>query len=309
MSHFDFGIPGLTPPDPNAPRDRAKILIHGPQGSGKTLLASTIAQCGRTVFVDLLGEHGTLSFQGTPWEKNIQIERPNSVSLLDDLYQKLAYGDHPFDAVIIDSATSVGQMGMRYLQGHSETAMREIRKGGTPPSFGIWGQNNSLLHDLATFWYDLSSAGRKRPMHVVMTAQTKVNDNEVSGTRDRVPDIQKGATSMFLAAPDYILYTDVEENPEALADENAPPAHHIVRFGAHPGYSTKARVPQNLRGKIPPVLGRPNPKDGTIRQPNLTTLMRLLGVGGVPPLAAKKASAAAPAPAPTAPTAPSKENN
>ena len=50
---------------------------------------------------------------------------------------------------------------------------------------------------------------------------------------------------------------------------------HIVRFGTDPEYGTKARIPYNLRGKVPPVLGRDHPV-------TLEKLSRFLGVGGVP---------------------------
>jgi hypothetical protein len=52
---------------------------------------------------------------------------------------------------------------------------------------------------------------------------------------------------------------------------------HIARFGPHDGYRTKGRVPVNLHGKIPPILGRGKaPLD-------LVQLSKVLGIGGVTP--------------------------
>lgn len=59
--------------------------------------------------------------------------------------------------------------------------------------------------------------------------------------------------------------------------------NHIARFGNNIEYRTKARIPHNLRGKLPSVLGRKNP-------PSLGALSKVLGIGGVP--RAKKAPAA-----------------
>lgn len=255
--------------------DYGRWLIHGPQGSGKSTLASTVAEMGKTLFIDLVAEKGVRSFRGAPWAKNIVVVRPTSITALDDIFWELAAGKHDFKAVVLDSLTAAQKMTMRYLLGHDETAVREIRKGGTPADIRTWGQALDVMTDTATFWYGLADAGRERPMHVVMTAQTKIIDDEQTGASAHVPDVQRGALSISLAAPDYILYTFAEENVDAISDDSLPPVTHLVRFGANPEYRTKARLPYHLRGKIPPVLGRKTP-------PSLAALSKVLGVGGVP---------------------------
>jgi AAA domain len=263
---------GLSRVD-DMPPDYGRWLIHGPQGSGKTSLAATIAEIGPTLFIDLTGEKGIRSVQSAPWSKNITVIRPPSVTALDDLYWTLAAGDHGYVAVVLDSLTALQKMTMRFLLGHNETAVREIKQNTAPADIRTWGQALDVMTDTATFWYGLADGGRAKPMHVVMTAQTKITDDEMSGTRIRTPDVQKGALSITLAAPDYIVYTDVEENTDHLGDESLPPVTHIVRFGANPDYRTKARLPYNLRGRIPAVLGRKQPCQ-------LKRLSDVLGVGG-----------------------------
>lgn len=267
----------------DVPEDYGRWMIHGPQGSGKTRLASTIAELGPTLFIDLTGEKGIRSFRGAPYARNIKISRPSSITELDDTFWALAKGNHPFKAVVIDSLTSVQKMAMRFLLGHSETAVREIKQGTSPADQRTWGQSLDVMVDTATFWYGLADGNRPSPMHVVMTAQTKVNDDFETGYITRTPDVQKGALQITLAAPDYILYTDVEDNPDAVGDDKLPPVNHIVRFGSHPGYRTKARLPFHLQGKIPAILGRERPT-------SLRALSQVLGIGGVPkpPLPDKK---------------------
>lgn len=255
--------------------DYGKWMIHGPQGSGKTRLAATIAELGPTLFIDLLGEKGVASFRGAPHAKNIKVIRPSSVTMLDDVFWKLAEGGHPYKAVVVDSATSVQKMAMRFMLGHSETAVREIRQGTAPADQRTWGQTLDIMTDFATFWYGLADGDRPQPMHVVMTAQTVMIDNEDTGERDRCPDVQRGARSIVLAAPDYILYTEVEANIDAIGDESLPPVNHIVRFGPQPGYRTKGRLPYHLQGKFPPILGRN-------RATSLAYLSQVLGIGGAP---------------------------
>lgn len=264
--------------------DYGRWLIHGPQGAGKTTLASTIARLGKTLYIDLVGEKGTRSFRGTPYEKNIDIVRPKSITDLDDIYHALARGDHEYKAVVIDSVTAVQKMTMRYLLGHDETAVREIKQGTAPADMRTWGQALDVMTDLATFWYGLADGERAKPMHVVFTSQTKMNEDDL-GNVTRVPDVQRGALSIMLATPDYVVYADVEENLEAISDDSEPPVKHILRFGADTAYRTKARLPFDLRGKIPTILGRKNPAD-------LAALSKVLGVGGVESLEQKKKPAA-----------------
>jgi hypothetical protein len=272
-----------TMPVDSLSSDYGRWLIHGPQGSGKTSLAATVAELGPTLFIDLTGEKGTRSIQNAPFSQNISVVRPSSVTELDDLFWTLNKGGHPYKAVVIDSLTALQKMVMRFLLGHDETAVREIKQGTAPADIRTWGQALDVMTDTATFWYGLADGDRRHPMHVVMTAQTKVTEDEMSGTSLRTPDVQRGALSITLAAPDYIVYTDVEENMDYISDDTLPPVTHIVRFGANPEYRTKARLPYSMRGKIPPILGRKQPC-------TLMQLSKVLSIGGVPATPSKAAT-------------------
>ena len=289
-------IPGLNIIDTqsDAGRDRGRWLIQGLPGSGKTTLASTIAYLGPTLYLDMVGEKGTRSFQGARYEKNITVVRPDSVKSLDKLYYFLANEDHGFKAVVVDSLTSVQRMAMRYLLGHSETSVREIEGGAPTADMRTWGDSLNIMADLGTFWFALADGNRKNPLHVVMTAQTKVQENEVTGETMRVLDVQKGAINAIVANADYVLYAETEDNLDADEEAGESPVRHVVRFGAHPGYQTKARVPRDLEGKVPSIVGRGG-------APNLLTLSRTLRIGGVP--AAKKKPAATAAKTPDQATA------
>lgn len=267
-------IENLTASAKDHPPDYGKFLIHGRQGSGKTWTASTIANAGKTLFIDMVGEKGVKSFQGSPQAVNIDVARPASVTDLDDIFWELDKGQHSYKAVVIDSVTSLQKMTMRYLLGHDETAVKEIRQGTAPAQIQTWGQALDIMTDTATFWYGLADGDRKNPMHVVMTAQTKVDIDIDSGFTIRTPDVQRGALSIMIAAPDYVLYTDLEEDTDNN-DDDGNTTRHIVRFGNDPEYRIKARIPYKLRGKLPSVLGR---KSST----NLVGLGRTLELGGIP---------------------------
>lgn len=272
------------------PEDWGRFLIHGPQGYGKTMLAATIAEVGKTLFIDLTGEHGVRSFRGAPYAKNIDIIRPPSITDMDDVYWELAKGDHDYQAVVVDSLTAVQKMTMRYLLGHDETAVREIKQGVAPADRKTWGQSLDVMVDTATFWYGLADGNNPHPMHVVMTAQTKIREDD-DGNTSRQPDVQAGALSITLATPDYILYTDVEPDLDNVSDDGSIGQRYIVRFGANPEYRTKARLPHRLQGRMPSVLGRKN-------QTKLVTLGRVLGIGGMPSRTTRPSQPALPTPLP-----------
>jgi hypothetical protein len=287
-----MGIAGLDEMDVDElPDDFGRWLIHGPQGSGKTKLASTIAELGPCLFIDLIGEKGVRSFKGAPYADNITVVRPRTITKLDDVFWALNKGDarnksgEPYVSVVIDSLTALQKMAGRVLMGHDETAVREIRQGVAPATLQTWGQSLDIMTDTSTFWFGLADGDRPHPMHVVFTAQTLIAEEiQPGGAKEvrRMPDVQKGARSITLAAPDYIVYTDFEDNPDALGDDLAASVNHIVRFGANPAYRTKGRIPVDLHGRVPTILGRgKNP-------PSLATLSRVLRIGGAPALPTKE---------------------
>jgi len=282
LSHIQ-GI-SVVDTEKESERDRGRFLLYGPPGSGKSYLSSMVAAFGPTLYLDLVGEKGTRSFQGAPWAKNITVVRPDSVTAMDDLFWMLKRGEHPFKAVVVDSATSMQKMTMRYLTKANETAVREIQLEAAPASMQTWGRALDVMTDLGTFWFGLADGDGVAPMHVVIVAQQKVVENEFTGETTRTIDVQKGAINGIISNADFVIYTDVEPN-DAAVGENDPPMRHIALFGSHPGYVTKARVPVHLRGKFPPVLGR----SGAL---SLSNLSRQLELGGVPAL--KKKPAASP---------------
>src|SRR3546814_1657696 len=75
------------------------------------------------------------------------------------------------------------------------------------------------MSDIPTFWYSLADAERSKPMHVVLTAQTKVTEDEVNNQTTRTIDVQRGAQSITLASPDYVMFCETEKRSEEHTSE------------------------------------------------------------------------------------------
>lgn len=247
------GIPTFLAND--MPRDHLRVLIHGPQGSGKTRLASSIAELGPSLFIDLAAEKGTESFKGAPWAGNVTVIRPNTITALDDIYWQLAAGGHGFASVVLDSLSAAQKTAMRFLLGHDESAVREISRKGSAANRQTWGQLLDVMTDLCTFWMGLADGDRATPMHVAFTSQSKLYEDDDGATR-AYPDVSAGSRAIALATPNFVLYTDQEEYPK---EDGELGSRHIVRLGYDSRVYTKGRLPDHLHGKIPSVLGRTAP--------------------------------------------------
>lgn len=267
-----------------------KWVIHGPTGSGKTTLAATIAGVGgRTLFLDLPGEKGSRSLQGSPYADVIDVVSPTTLKDLDTIFYALMAGPSryprgwsttPYRAVVIDSISAVARLVNRHLLIGDETATQEIAKDSVvQASFTTWGKSAAKLTGLVDNFTSLASiVDRQYPLHVVIIAQTKMRDDEISGRTTRSPDIQPAALGPLMASCDYAVYCDTEPvaiDTMAEDDPLASAVRHIVRFGkGEADYATKGRIPQHLWGRIPPILGRNG-------QLSLTALSRLLQIGGI----------------------------
>lgn len=248
-----FTIPGVEViSSDKMVKDKMRVLVHGYPGSGKTYYASTIAQLGKTLVVDMVSEKGGLSYRGSAWEKNIDVVRPKSVVELTNIYKALAKGDHPYEAVVLDSLSAVQKSAERWLLGYEEDAVSEIKKGRSGPDMRTWGNILNIVTDICTFWMSLADGNRAKPIHVIFTSQTKAHEDDEGNTR-LYPDVSKGSRSVALATPDYVLFADWEEVP--ADDGSGMQIKHVIRIGPDMDVATKARIPANLHGKIPPVLG------------------------------------------------------
>lgn len=224
--------------------DKARVLIHGQPGTGKTTLAGSIASVGPTLFVYVPGEEGIGSLNGHKFEDNLVRHRLESIPQLHELYEDFYKGEHDFDAVVIDSVSALQTLWKKYLLGQP---MDSPAKDRPSTDYAFWGALADGFNDFFTFWYALASSKANRPVHVVMTSQTKALD-DAEGESKMQPDLHKGPLAPALSRSDQILYTHMQDHPDDWDKQQ-----HAVRLKPGSGVTAKTRCSREIAEKLPDV--------------------------------------------------------
>lgn len=136
---------------------KIKLLVYGPPGTGKTSLGATLPQPS----LHLLSEsHGDMSVKRV--EPNADILKIKSYTHLIKVVDGLAFEEHPYKSVCMDSLTDMQQMVLRNMKGGSIGAKVTLQE---------WGVLIEKTKDLARRFRDLD-------MHVcVITLDAEVQDD------------------------------------------------------------------------------------------------------------------------------------
>lgn len=246
--------------------DKAKILLHGYPGSGKTTLAASIAELGKTLYTYFPGEQGLASIPASV-RKNIVPVKITSVEDMHDLLLQLQTETHDYTAVVIEGVNTWQDMYTRHVQSLPEAGprtkkQREAQKGKHVDMRRVGGDSGSFLKDDLTFWYSLADSDRDHPIHVVMTSQSKRREvrekdgadaNEIGRLIETYigPDVFPSLANTCESRPDYVGYCYVED--QGLGEDEFT---HCVRFGPHDQIRTKIREDVERGQKWPAVVGQ-----------------------------------------------------
>lgn len=269
--------------------DRGKFLLHGDPGTGKTTLATSIAEVVPTLYIDLPGEKGIHSVPRS-LAKNIKVWRPQSVEDLDQMFWHLQNGEvrlrnQRVQAVVLESVSALQQMYVRYVQDLDETAPRKAARGAAKPRRKdlrqVYGEVVDYLKDFMTFWFSLADGTNAHPLHVIMTSQSRYREIREDGDGGEPgpvrevyigPDVSPGSANAVEAPPNFIGHLAIEESDDLEALTPDGKMVFTVRFGPHPLIRTKLHQEYDAARRWPDVVGR----DG--KRLTLPKMMKFLGI-------------------------------
>lgn len=191
---------------------KPKFLIYGRNKKGKTTF-SISAGIENTLVLD--PEFGTGQMKSK--DPNVwPIERWED---LDEAYQFIRLGDHPYEWIAVDGLTKMSSMALNYVMRVAEERSLDRHPGMV--QLKDYGQAGVLVKDMLNNFYNLRNYG------VIFTAQERMvegNDSEQDEDSEEavatyVPDLPKGARASANSIVDVIgrIYTVKVEDRSGIS--------------------------------------------------------------------------------------------
>jgi len=176
------------------------MLIYAEAGTGKTVLAgsaSVVPQMSPVLICDVEGGSESLKHM----YPDVHVVRTKTFKSLNDVYNELATGHHPYKTVVIDSGTEVQRFSMGDIM--DELVTRRPDLDPDIPSKREYGKNLNQMRRFMTHFRDLD-------MHTIVTAL--VNEKqEDSGAVKVGPKFTGQFAGEAPAIFDVVMYYYIKE--------------------------------------------------------------------------------------------------
>jgi len=197
------GLPGEDP------RDKFRflnILVHSPGGHGKTTLLATACDDPRTSPMLVLDFEGGAPIRFAKKDpKTFTIRKVRSVKDLNDYYEYLRKGSHPYKSVAIDSLTEIQKLGLFEFvygtQGVDKTFQGNVLNIKTA-EIQHWGKSKTQIEMLVRYFRDL-------PMHTFFTCLTQVVKDETTGKISTTVSLPGKQADEIPGIPDIVGYLGI----------------------------------------------------------------------------------------------------
>lgn len=145
-------IGGLQVRKPQENLPFLNFMVYGESGAGKTLLAGTAAfveELSPVLFLDVEG--GTMTLSQLDSTADVDVVRVLKWRTMQDIYDELYRGKHPYKTVVIDSLTEMQKLAMGEILGYG----KDLDPGGQIPEFKDWSLNTEQMRRLVRAFRDL----------------------------------------------------------------------------------------------------------------------------------------------------------
>ena len=237
------------------PGDHGKVLLLGQQGSGKTSLAGSVAELGKTLFCYFKGDEGINSLRGESWSKNLDVVRIEDPTEIREVFHDLK-GSDEYVAAVFDGITSLQDMWIKHILGLPMDDIRQTEEMGEFMEMKDWGTLKDITTDVMVNLYSLASHAEQHPKHIIMTSQVREYEEEEDKISRVGSAVSSGCRVPVHSAPDYILHCVIEEDPES-EELDAPEVHRVMLL---PDDRRKVKLHTSMERakKTPRIVGNEN---------------------------------------------------
>jgi hypothetical protein len=229
---------------------KPRFLVYSRNKKGKTTFCTSPGQDNVLIIDPEDGTEGMVKRDPHVWHVD-------SWADMDDPYQYLKGGNHPYEWVAIDGLTKFCNMALRFVMNQAEE--RDLTRTPGLVQQRDYGKSGELVKGMLNNYHSL------RHMGVIFTAQERVVETAGDDTEDEdyesanilyVPDLPKGVRGAVNSIVDVIgrLYTVKIEHPktnEMVIQRRMWVEPHVAY---DTGYRSDFRLPPFVKGPTIPKL-------------------------------------------------------
>jgi hypothetical protein len=176
------------------------MIIFGDSGVGKTRLcgsACLVPEMSPVLFLDIEGGVSSLKYL----YPDCKVIRILSFAQLQQVYDALFEGPHPFKTVIVDSLTETQKFGMYGIMERAK--IKDPERDPDLPGIGEWGKNTEQIRRFVRAFRDLPN------VNTIFTA-LRMDDRNKLGVTTTLPSLSGKLAREVSALVDEVLYMYVK---------------------------------------------------------------------------------------------------
>lgn len=245
-----------------------KMVVYGLNGRGKTMFG---ASGPRPLIIDC-NEKGTMSVRNFP---DVEVFNLETWADIDLIYWYLKAGEHDRETVVIDTASSLQALCMKFVLG--DEASRDPTKDPTMPGKREWGKMSELMRTQLLNFRNLDDR-----MNVIFLAQERrgyVEEDEDSDELEIFPSNSPAVRETLTAGVDIIGRMFVREVVKKEKGEKKEQHGVEYRMGIRPNERYLAK--DRSQAGLPSILRVGSSFDNPVKMDYLTRLIDRIKKGVV----------------------------